>query len=144
LSKSATSEVAAARRSWLDASWRLAGALSAGGLWLLHFLVLPGLLRSGLAPLLVEEAQALLQPLMVCFAAFCAALQLLLLAAVRGSAALADGRGRLLLLALLLGAGYALAPLLGSLGAYARLFAYLAMAFCAALLVIAPAPVGGR
>lgn len=39
-------------------SWLLAQTFWVGGLWLLHFVVLPGLEKMGLAPMLVDEAGA--------------------------------------------------------------------------------------
>jgi len=53
-------------------SWLLAQTFWVGGLWLLHFVVLPGLEKMGLAPMLVDEAGAALRPLLVGFAGFAA------------------------------------------------------------------------
>ena len=60
-------------------SWLLAQTSWVGGLWLLHFVVLPGLEKMGLAPMLVDEAGAALRPLLVGFAGFCGVLQLAVL-----------------------------------------------------------------
>ena len=60
-------------------SWQLAQTFWVGGLWMLHFVLLPALERMGWAPLLVEDVTQVLRPLLVGFAAFCIALQLLVL-----------------------------------------------------------------
>ena len=60
-------------------SWLLAQTLWVGGLWLLHFLLLPAIAKVGLASLLVEEIGNTLRPLLVGLAAVCAGLQVLVL-----------------------------------------------------------------
>ena len=45
-------------------SWQLAQTFWVGGLWLLHFVMLPALEKMGLAPLLIEEVDAALRPLL--------------------------------------------------------------------------------
>ncbi len=123
------------------AAWRLAQTFWVGGLWLLHFVMLPALQRIGLAPLLIEEVGAGLRPLMIAFAAFCALLQGLILVQAEGLSGLwRQARGRLLLVILLLAVSY---PLLraGLPGAeFAPRFVYLLLGFCGALLVLQPVP----
>ena len=126
-------------------SWLLAQTFWVGGLWLLHFVVLPGLEKMGLAPMLVDEAGAALRPLLVGFAGFCGVLQLaVLLQATGWRRLLADLRGQLLL-----------TVLLGSLVFFAvreflpqqqllLMFSYLVLAFCGLLLILQPLPRGGR
>ncbi len=112
-----------------------------GGLWLLHWVMLPALQRIGLAPLLIEEVGAGLRSLLVALAAICVLLQGLVLAQAEGLSSLwRQARGRLLLGILLLSATY---PLLraGLPGAeFAARFVYLLLGFCGALLVLQPVP----
>jgi hypothetical protein len=53
-------------------AWLLAQTLWVGGLWVLHFLLLPAIAKVGLASLLVEELSDTLRPLLVGLAAVCA------------------------------------------------------------------------
>ena len=92
-------------------SWLLAQTFWVGGLWLLQFVVLPALAKTGLAPLLVETVAAALTPLLIGFAGFCAVLQALVLVC-----GLAPEAVRWLL------------------------FNYLAVAMCGLLLVLQPVP----
>lgn len=126
-------------------AWLLTQTLWVGGLWLLHFLVLPAVANTGLAPLLVEEVDATLRPLLVGLAAVCAGLQVAVLVIDQGLVALwRDSRGQLLLAVMLAAASY--------LGVHAfmpelrqwLLFSYLAMAFCGLLLVLQPVPRGQK
>ena len=64
MSKFATSDRTAARDSTASA-WVLLQTLWVGGIWTLHFLVLPGLASVGLASLLIEEVARTLVPQMV-------------------------------------------------------------------------------
>lgn len=127
-------------------SWQLTQTFWVGGLWLLHFAVLPALPKAGLAPLLVAEVAALLSPLLVGFTACCALLQGVVLIQVEGVGSLwRDMRGQLLLAVQLLAASY--------LGVHYWLpealrwlsFSYLLLALCGLLLVLQPVPgMGGR
>ena len=77
--------------------WQLTQTLWVGGLWMLHFGVLPALVKVGIAPLLVEDIGSQTGTLLVGFAGACAVLQLLLLARLQGFAGLVrDVRGQLL------------------------------------------------
>ncbi len=122
-------------------SWLLAQALWVGGLWLLHFLILPAVARLGLAPLLVEEVGSALRALVVGLAAVCAGLQGLVLVRAAGVASLwRDMRGQLLLVVEIAAAGYLAARLYWPDAALWLMFSYLVMAFCGLLLVLQPVP----
>ncbi len=122
-------------------AWLLAQTLWVGGLWLLHFLVLPALGHWGLAPLLVEEIGAALSAVLVGLTLCCAVLQLLVLIRAQSLRSLwRDLRGQLLLTVLLAAAAY-----LGVLRWWpdARqwlLFGYMVLVFCGMLLVLQPVP----
>jgi len=139
LSKSATSDRQPARAGFI--TWQLAQTFWVGGLWLLQFLVLPALARAGLAPLLVDEIAGSLKPLLVGFAAFCSALQALVLVQVMGLRGLwRDVRGQLLLTVMML-AGSQLLMRAGWFDSlYWASFSFLVMALCGLMLVLQPAP----
>ena len=122
-------------------SWKLAQTFWVGGLWLLQFMVLPALGRIGLAPLLVEEIAGSLKPLLVGFAAFCSALQALVLVQVTGLRGLwRDVRGQLLLAVGLLAGSQLLMRAGWFESLYWASFSYLVMALCGLMLVLQPAP----
>lgn len=122
-------------------SWLLAQTFWVGGLWLLQFVVLPALAKTGLAPLLVETVAAALTPLLIGFAGFCAALQALVLVSSRGPRSLwRDLRGQLLLAVALLCLVYFLVRGLAPEAVRWLLFNYLAVAMCGLLLVLQPVP----
>ncbi|HLA32376.1 MAG TPA: DUF4149 domain-containing protein [Pseudomonas sp.] len=128
-------------------SWLLAQTLWVGGLWLLHFLLLPAIAKAGLASLLVEELSDSLRPLLVGLAAFCAGLQVLVLIRAQRLASLwRDMRGQLLLVVVAMAASYfAVRQWLPEAELW-LMFSYLVMAFCGLLLVLQPVPSasGGR
>ncbi|AGA85548.1 MAG: DUF4149 domain-containing protein [Gammaproteobacteria bacterium HGW-Gammaproteobacteria-9] len=122
-------------------TWQLAQTFWVGGLWLLQFMVLPALGRIGLAPLLVEEIAGSLKPLLVGFAAFCSALQALVLVQVTGLRGLwRDVRGQLLLAVGLLAGSQLLMRAGWFESLYWASFSYLVMALCGLMLVLQPAP----
>ncbi|MBV2204945.1 MAG: DUF4149 domain-containing protein, partial [Pseudomonas sp.] len=122
-------------------TWQLAQTFWVGGLWLLHFVVLPALAKVGLAPLLVDELAAALRPLLVGFAGFCVVLQAVVLLPLTGLARFAaELRGQLLLATLLLAISFFLERSGVFASSYWALFSYLAMAFCGLLLVLQPPP----
>lgn len=43
-------------------AWQLAQTLWVGGVWMLHFVLLPALEKFGLAPLLVQEIAGFMRP----------------------------------------------------------------------------------
>jgi hypothetical protein len=139
LSKSAISKPYALNAGAI--SWLLAQTFWVGGLWLLHFVVLPALSKLGLAPLLLKEIAAALGPLLVGLTAFCAALQVLVLVrAERWASLWRDMRGQLLLTVLLMAASYFVARHWWPEGERWLLFSYLVLAFCGLLLVLQPVP----
>lgn len=115
-----------------------------GGLWLVHFLVLPAIAGMGLAPLLVDEIRMALVPRLVTLAAAAALVQSGLLVYGEGLASLwRDLRGQLLLAALALALMYFAMRHLGVQAPRWQVFNYLMVALCGVLLVLQPAP-GGR
>jgi hypothetical protein len=139
LSRSVISDRQPARAGII--TWQLAQTFWVGGLWLLQFMVLPALGRIGLAPLLVEEIAGSLKPLLVGFAAFCSALQALVLVQVTGLRGLCrDVRGQLLLAVGLLAGSQLLMQAGWFESLYWASFSYLVMALCGLMLVLQPAP----
>jgi hypothetical protein len=139
LSRSVISDRQPARAGII--TWQLAQTFWVGGLWLLQFMVLPALGRIGLAPLLVEEIAGSLKPLLVGFAAFCSALQALVLVQVTGLRGLwRDVRGQLLLAVGLLAGSQLLMRAGWFESLYWASFSYLVMALCGLMLVLQPAP----
>ncbi|HBP6018469.1 TPA: DUF4149 domain-containing protein [Pseudomonas aeruginosa] len=99
-------------------SWLLAQTFWVGGLWLLQFVVLPALAKTGLAPL-----------------------QALVLVSSHGPRSLwRDLRGQLLLAVALLCLVYFLVRGLAPEAVRWLLFNYLAVAMCGLLLVLQPVP----
>ncbi|MFT6466839.1 DUF4149 domain-containing protein [Halopseudomonas laoshanensis] len=122
-------------------AWQLTLTLWVGGVWMLHFVLLPALQQFGLAPLLIDELASYLRPLMMGFAGVCAALQLLVVWAALGSqrGLARDLRAQLLVLVALGVAGFFAVAVMPS-GAYLQLFAYLVVAFAGLILVLQPRP----
>lgn len=122
-------------------AWQLTLTLWVGGVWMLHFVLLPALQQFGLAPLLIDELASYLRPLMMGFAGVCAALQLLVVWAALGSqrGLARDLRAQLLVLVALGVAGFFAVTVMPS-GAYLQLFAYLVVAFAGLILVLQPRP----
>ncbi len=124
-------------------TWRLAQTFWVGGLWLLHFVVLPALERIGLAPMLVEEIANTLSPLLVLLAAGGLVLQMLvLLQAERISSLWRDVRGQLLVASLLVALVYGALHRWQPDALRLQLFSFLVLALCGALLVLQPVPDG--
>lgn len=144
MSSTRSSRFAISKRATLRAgaiSWLLAQTFWVGGLWLLQFVVLPALAKTGLAPLLVETVAAALTPLLIGFAGFCAVLQALVLVSSQGPSSLwRDLRGQLLLAVALLCLVYFLVRGLAPEAVRWLLFNYLAVAMCGLLLVLQPVP----
>jgi hypothetical protein len=122
-------------------SWLLAQTLWVGGLWLLHFLLLPAITKIGLASLLVEEIGNALRPLLVGLTAVCAGLQMLVLIRAERLASLwRDSRGQMLLVVVVMAGSYfTVRQLLPEVELW-LMFSYLVMAFCGLLLVLQPLP----
>jgi hypothetical protein len=122
-------------------SWLLAQTLWVGGLWLLHFLLLPAIAKIGLASLLVEEISNALRPLLIGLAAVCAGLQVLVLIRAERLASLwRDSRGQLLLVVVAMAGNYFVVRQLLPDAELWLMFSYLVMAFCGLLLVLQPVP----
>jgi hypothetical protein len=116
-----------------------------GGLWLLHFLLLPAIAKTGLASLLVEEIGSTLRPLLVGLAAVCAGLQAMVLVRAERLASLwRDMRGQLLLVVVAMAASYFMARWYWPGVELWLMFSYLVMAFCGLLLVLQPVPGSSR
>jgi hypothetical protein len=112
-----------------------------GGLWLLHFVLLPALGKYGLAPMLVDELGSALKALLVGFSAFCAVLQLLVLVQfVRFGGIWRDTRGQLLLTALLMALIFLVVSHWSPDAFRWLLFNYLVLALSGVLLVLQPIP----
>jgi hypothetical protein len=122
-------------------TWQLAQTFWVGGLWLLHFVVLPGLREIGMAGLLVDEVSAQLKPLLVGFALVGGVLQLLVLLQAEGvTSCWRDFRGQLLMTVLgLAGVYFALLQWAPQAGWWLQ-FSYLLLAFCGLLLVLQAIP----
>lgn len=139
MSKSGTSKYQGGRA--LEAIWQLTQTLWVGGLWLLHFVLLPAIAGLDLAPLLVEEIRGGLIPLLLLIAAAAVLVQAVLLVWAEGLSSLwRDLRGQLLL------AAWSLVVLFFSVrGLDLDLprwlaFNYLMVAVCGLMLVLQPAP----
>lgn len=120
-------------------AWQLAQTLWVGGVWMLHFVLLPALEKFGLAPLLISEIAGFMRPLVLGFAGVCALMQLLVVLAALGRGVTSDLRAQLLGVVLLAVASYfAVTPLAN--GPYLQLFAYLVVAFAGLVLVLQRRP----
>ncbi|PWB31182.1 MFS transporter [Pseudomonas sp. SDI] len=140
MSKSATFE---RPRSFTAAAviWQLTQVLWVGGLWILHFGLLPVLGKIGLAPLLIEDIGSLVASLLVAFAAFGCGLQVLVLIQAQGLGSLwRDMRGQLLLMAVLACAVYFALRILLADQLRWQLFCYLVLGLTGLLLVLQPVP----
>lgn len=141
MSKSGTSDV---RSTLVASAWRLALVFWVGGLWLLHFVVLPSLERFGLASLLAEDIAGGLRPLLMAFAGACALLQAGLLVMSETRRALwRDSRGQLLLICLAAVLVYFGVWLWVPDAEYATRFCYLVAAFAGVLMAMRETPGGG-
>lgn len=122
-------------------TWQLTQVFWVGGLWLVQFVVLPAIVQSGLAPLLVEEIARRLLPLIVGLALVCAGVQTVTLMCSQRTLSLwGDVRGQLLLATLLMGASYLLVGRFWPEAEQWQSFSYIIMACCGLMLVIQPAP----
>lgn len=140
MSKSATSDRSAGLQAGALA-WKLALTFWVGGMWMMHFVLLPMLAQSGMAGLLVESAGDQLRPVLVGFAAFCAVWQLLiLLSAIGGRAWWSDLRAQLLISVLLLGGVYAGGMYWAPEWLFGQYFCFVAQALCGLFLVLQPVP----
>ena len=122
-------------------SWQLAQTFWVGGLWLLHFVMLPALEKMGLAPLLIEEVDAVLSPLLIGFAAFCVLVQGMVLVQAHGLSSLwRELRGQLLLIVLAMALAFFAVRYWQPDAARWLLFNYMVLALCGLVLVLQPLP----
>lgn len=121
--------------------WVLLQTLWVGGIWIVHFMVLPGLYSVGLASLLIEEIAGVLMPQMVTIALVCVLIQIGLLVRLRRLSSLwGERRGQLLLAVLAIASGLLASLLLWPDAVRWQLFSYLLLAFFGLLLVLQPVP----
>ncbi|PRA57142.1 MULTISPECIES: hypothetical protein [Pseudomonas] len=121
--------------------WQLTQVFWVGGLWMLHFGLLPALGKVGLAPLLIEDIGSLMASLLVAFAAFCAGVQVMVLVQAQGLASLwRDMRGQLLLMAILACVAYFALHVGLPQELRWQLFCYLVLGLTGLLLVMQPVP----
>lgn len=122
-------------------SWQLVQTFWVGGLWGMHFVVLPGIGKVGIAPLLIEEIRSMLVPLLLGFAACAVLLQMLVLVRACGlRGVFRDVRGQALTAVQLLIASHFLCRLWLPDQVYWQVFSYLAVAMCGLVLVLQPVP----
>jgi hypothetical protein len=121
--------------------WQLTQMLWVGGLWLLHIGLLPALGKIGLAPLLIDEVEDMLDALMVGFATACVISQALVLIQAVGLASLwRDIRGQLLLMGLCACVMYFAVRVCWPDALRWQVFSYLVLGFSGLVLVIQPVP----
>ncbi|MFN3579590.1 MAG: DUF4149 domain-containing protein [Pseudomonas sp.] len=120
-------------------AWQLTQTLWVGGIWSVHFVLLPALQQLGLAPLLVNEIASYMRPLILGFAGVCALLQLLVVWAVLGRGLWRDLRAQLLVLVGVSVAVFFFMPPVAQAD-YLQLFAYLVVAFAGLVLILQPRP----
>ena len=92
--------VGSGRREGGRVVWQLLLTLWVGSVWSLHFVFLPALEQSGLAPLLVDDAALTLRPAVLAISAVAMLLQLFVLVVRVRGAIWRDVRAQVLVLAL--------------------------------------------
>ncbi|MDI2593714.1 MFS transporter [Pseudomonas sp. 681] len=121
--------------------WQLTQMLWVGGLWLLHIGLLPALGKIGLAPLLIDEIEDMLDALMVGLSTVCVIVQALVLVQAEGLVSLwQDIRGQLLLTAMGASAMYFAVRFGWPESARWQLFSYLVLGLSGLVLVLQPVP----
>lgn len=124
-----------------DVVWQLAQVFWVGGVWVMHFGVLPVLSHIGLAALLVHDIGRQATAVLMAFAAACVAVQMVLLVLAQGVASLwRDVRGQLLIVAGLDCAAYFALQLWEPSAVRWQLFCYLGLGLTGLFLVLQPAP----
>ncbi|WP_269688576.1 MULTISPECIES: hypothetical protein [Halopseudomonas] len=118
--------------------WQLLLTLWVGSVWSLHFVFLPALEQSGLAPLLVDDAALTLRPAVLGISAVAMLLQLFVLVVRVRGAIWRDVRAQVLVLALAAVGAFFL--LRGAGNQLLMLMSYLVVAFAGLVLAVQPRP----
>lgn len=130
--------VGSGRREGGRVVWQLLLTLWVGSVWSLHFVFLPALEQSGLAPLLVDDAALTLRPAVLGISAVAMLLQLFVLVVRVRGAIWRDVRAQVLVLAL--AAVVAFFLFRGAGNQLLMLMSYLVVAFAGLVLAVQPRP----
>ncbi|OWL86537.1 hypothetical protein [Halopseudomonas aestusnigri] len=118
--------------------WQLLLTLWVGSVWSLHFVFLPALEHSGLAPLLVDDAALTLRPAVLGISAVAMLLQFVVLVVRVRGAIWRDVRTQVLVLALAAVGAFFLFR--GAGNQLLMLMSYLVVAFAGLVLAVQPRP----
>tara|TARA_Y100000034_G_scaffold79104_1_gene95041 strand:- start:2893 stop:3321 length:429 start_codon:yes stop_codon:yes gene_type:complete len=130
--------VGSGRREGGRVVWQLLLTLWVGSVWSLHFVFLPALEQSGLAPLLVDDAALTLRPAVLAISAVAMLLQLFVLVVRVRGAIWRDVRAQVLVLALAAVGAFFLFR--GAGNQLLMLMSYLVVAFAGLVLAVQPRP----
>ena len=130
--------VGSGRREGGRVVWQLLLTLWVGSVWSLHFVFLPALEQSGLAPLLVDDAALTLSPAVLAISAVAMLLQLFVLVVRVRGAIWRDVRAQVLVLALAAVGAFFLFR--GAGNQLLMLMSYLVVAFAGLVLAVQPRP----
>jgi len=130
--------VGSGRREGGRVVWQLLLTLWVGSVWSLHFVFLPALEQSGLAPLLVDDAALTLRPAVLGISAVAMLLQLFVLVVRVRGAIWRDVRAQVLVLALAAVGAFFLFR--GAGNQLLMLMSYLVVAFAGLVLAVQPRP----
>ena len=130
--------VGSGRREGGRVVWQLLLTLWVGSVWSLHFVFLPALEQSGLAPLLVDDAALTLRPAVLAISAVAMLLQLFVLVVRVRGAIWRDVRAQVLVLALAAVGAFFLFR--GAGKQLLMLMSYLVVAFAGLVLAVQPRP----
>ena len=130
--------VGSGRREGGRVVWQLLLTLWVGSVWSLHFVFLPALEQSGLAPLLVDDAALTLRPAVLGISAVAMLLQLFVLVVRVRGAIWRDVRAQVLVLALAAVGAFFLVR--GAGNQLLMLMSYLVVAFAGLVLAVQPRP----
>lgn len=126
------------RRDGGRVAWQLLLTLWVGSVWSLHFVFLPALEQSGLAPLLVDDAAAMLRPAVLGLSAAAILAQLVMLALCMRSAIWQDLRAQVMVLAIVAVGAFFLFREVGQ--PLMAMISYLVVAFAGLVLAVQPRP----
>tara|TARA_B100000674_G_scaffold479189_1_gene477269 strand:+ start:1080 stop:1508 length:429 start_codon:yes stop_codon:yes gene_type:complete len=130
--------VGSGRREGGRVVWQLLLTLWVGSVWSLHFVFLPALEQSGLAPLLVDDAALTLRPAVLAISAVAMLLQLFVLVVRVRGAIWRDVRAQVLVLALAAVGAFFLFR--GAGNQLLMLMSYLVVAFAGLVLAVQSRP----